>query len=282
MNEQEPASPPEPIPLESARRRRQGKRGSARWDIAGVAQQLRTEATPIEDALLGAGSRLLIGMTSTPVLALELYPQAAASRIRVEGVLLELSGIAPPAPAKEPMASDAESVLLQGGPAANDLRIGLSAEGEVSLFVAPHLALKLAPMDSEMAARKVVSESAPAGDSPAEKPDAAEARGERGEDQRVTVTGRAGADPQFRTTPKGVLIGSFPLAERQAEDVTIWHRVLAFGDRAENLQGAVKKGQAVQVIGYVHEREAPGSDGQPKIIREIYAAAVRDPKGPSQ
>ncbi len=110
---------------------------------------------------------------------------------------------------------------------------------------------------------------APAPDQPA--PAAAQAEAKR----RVTLVGRVGAVPAFGTTPKGQPKLTFPLAVHPDSETTEWHTVLAFGKRAEQLRGQVKKGDAVEVVGYVHTSEVRGRDGKPKTVAEIYAAAVR-------
>jgi hypothetical protein len=94
------------------------------------------------------------------------------------------------------------------------------------------------------------------------------------EQVRLNLTGRVGADPSFRTTPKGTLVGRFPLAIHNPDNTTNWEQVLTFNARAEKLKDTLHKGDAVQVVGYMHERKGKGRDGQPKTIRELYAVTV--------
>ena len=94
------------------------------------------------------------------------------------------------------------------------------------------------------------------------------------EKRRVVLTGRVGATPAFRTTPKGQTIAQFPLGVHPAPDVTEWHTILAFGERAEQLRGTLTKGEPVEVIGYQHERTIKSRNGQTKLVTEIYATAV--------
>lgn len=61
------------------------------------------------------------------------------------------------------------------------------------------------------------------------------------EQERLSLTGRVGADPTFRTTPKGTLIGRFPLAVHQPDNSTIWWPVLALNARAEKLRDALRR-----------------------------------------
>jgi hypothetical protein len=97
------------------------------------------------------------------------------------------------------------------------------------------------------------------------------------EQERVQLSGRVGADPTFRTTPKGTLIGRFPLAVRNADDSTTWFPVLAFNQRAERLKDVVERGAPVNVVGYVHEREGRTRDGKPRMVQEVYAVTVTRP-----
>ena len=95
---------------------------------------------------------------------------------------------------------------------------------------------------------------------------------------RVSLSGRLGADPNFRTTPTGTLIARFPLAVHEDDKTTTWYPVLAFNDRAEKLRGLLKRGDPVSVVGYIHERDAKTKDGQPHKVTELYAVTVTPPK----
>jgi hypothetical protein len=100
------------------------------------------------------------------------------------------------------------------------------------------------------------------------------------EEERVELTGRLGYTPKFRTTPKGTRVGKFSLAVHLEDGSTTWHTVLAFAARAHKLEqrvtaGELPKGREVDVIGYAHTREQQGKNGKTRIVREIYAAAVK-------
>jgi single-stranded DNA-binding protein len=96
--------------------------------------------------------------------------------------------------------------------------------------------------------------------------------------ERVTLRGRVGAAVRQRTTSKGTFIAKFPFATHAVEeDATTWYEVVAFQERARKLVALqLKRGEAVQVIGYLHETSSPAKDGKPESLkREIYAAAVK-------
>ncbi|GEM_PF-2114590 len=257
MKEGEPQPLPEPIPIDKARKRRGPKRGKERWDIDLLAFHLKTQPVPVQDPELGAGSRLVMGLGNPPVTALELFPEKSAARVFCQGLRIEVSQIAPVLPDAE-VPSDEESISLINRTNGNDLRLGFSAQGDVSLFIAPHQAL-----EAEPSTRALPS----SGDE-----ETAEQSREKEGQTRVAIQGRLGADPTFRTSAKGTLIARFPLAERQ-EEATLWHQVLAFGTLAEQHREALKKGQSIEVIGYLHER--PAKNKPDRMVQEIYAALIR-------
>lgn len=92
---------------------------------------------------------------------------------------------------------------------------------------------------------------------------------------RLSLGGRLGRAPSFRTTRSGRLIASFPLAVRDEAGETTWHTVLAFDERAEQLRDQVAKGQYVEVVGYLHQRERTTRSGQTRVIEEVYATVIK-------
>lgn len=134
--------------------------------------------------------------------------------------------------------------------------------------------------------RRPGPDSSPPDTSPAAGPDAAPTCGPRTADTptkeqqpRLQLTGRLGRDPSFRTSPRGTLVGRFPLAVHTEDGTTTWHAILAFGERAKQLQhrtetGELAKGQEVNLIGYQHTRAQPTREGGTKTVTEIYAVAV--------
>lgn len=108
-------------------------------------------------------------------------------------------------------------------------------------------------------------------------PETAAQNAEQEERERVTLVGRIGHKPQFRTTPKGTLVGSFSLGVHPEPGQTEWHKVVTFGKRAEKLQeSGLSKGDEVEVVGYPHERERRNQKtGEVKTVTELYAAVVK-------
>src|SRR6185436_18957762 len=97
------------------------------------------------------------------------------------------------------------------------------------------------------------------------------------EQERVTLRGRIGKVPTFRTTGRrGLLVGSFPLAVHPDLEQTVWHTILVFGDRAGKLKEKnLAAGQEIEIVGYPHEREVQTRAGGKKTVTEIYATAIR-------
>jgi len=77
-----------------------------------------------------------------------------------------------------------------------------------------------------------------------------------------------------RQTPKGQDLARFALAIPTENDAVRYETILVFGKRVRAVQ-EFQKGDAVEVIGYLHEREVTGRDGTKKIRREVYATVVR-------
>jgi len=100
------------------------------------------------------------------------------------------------------------------------------------------------------------------------------------ERQRVKLVGRLGRTPTVRETAGGKLVGKFPLAVHLDDGTTKWHNIVAFGERAAALKarteaGELLKGNEIEVVGYLHEREYQGKDGTTKTAQEIYSVAVK-------
>ncbi len=101
------------------------------------------------------------------------------------------------------------------------------------------------------------------------------AASEAGEQPRIALSGRIGAQPHFRTTSQGTDILGFPLAVHDQPGKTQWHAIRVFGERARALRNSLLKGQTVEVVGYTHLRERTRRTGETETKEEVYAAAVR-------
>lgn len=102
---------------------------------------------------------------------------------------------------------------------------------------------------------------------------------------KVTVTGRLGADPEMRFTPNGVPVASFRMAvnrpvsrtegaANERRDDTDWFNVVAWQRLAEFCNQYLTKGRRVLVEGRLQTRSWEGQDGQRRYATEIIASEV--------
>jgi len=89
-------------------------------------------------------------------------------------------------------------------------------------------------------------------------------------DPRLVLRGNVGRSPRLHTSPKGQLIAEFPLGVHSDDETTTWHTVVAFGPRAERVRDALKRGDAVEVIGYLRQRQKRQADGRARTVQEIW------------
>jgi len=101
-----------------------------------------------------------------------------------------------------------------------------------------------------------------------------EPAGPREASPRINFTGRLGTHVMVRQTQKGQDLARFALAIPTENDAVRYETIMVFGKRVRAVQ-EFQKGDAVEVIGYLHEREVTGRDGTKKMRRELYATVVR-------
>jgi single-strand DNA-binding protein len=109
--------------------------------------------------------------------------------------------------------------------------------------------------------------------------------------QEVTFEGFVGRDAESRYTPKGKMVTSFSLGvgdgykgeDGQYVDRTLWVRVSVWGEKAEQLNGKIKKGMKVRVHGKLTFDEKTGnprtyeSNGVTKASFEMVAFGIKLP-----
>lgn len=267
------------------------------WSVETIAEFLNVAPERTEDIAFGGGVRFAAGDPDDPT-TLELFSAASSARITTMDAQITLRRIEPPEVEGVQLVFERKS---EGG---KGLRTIVGASGEVTLIQNVHAWLPQSnvpetaktPRAAERSAREATLERAVemlvdaldrcAGDEPTcphcgpARTFAAEVlerqpKQPQPEQERLTVTGRVGAELSFRTTRNGVLIARFPVAVHREDGGTTWETVVVFGKKAERLRGALRKGQAVEVVGYPHDREVPKRDGGVKTVHEIYGAVVR-------
>jgi single-strand DNA-binding protein len=100
---------------------------------------------------------------------------------------------------------------------------------------------------------------------------------------KVMIIGNLGSDPEMRYTPNGRAVTQFNVAVNQSTknqqtgewvEETDWFRVTVWGDRAERMAEALRKGNKVFVEGRFRTRQFEGRDGQTRTALEITADSI--------
>ncbi|MFA5138413.1 MAG: single-stranded DNA-binding protein [Elusimicrobiota bacterium] len=99
----------------------------------------------------------------------------------------------------------------------------------------------------------------------------------------VLLSGRLGADPDFRATQSGRFVCHFRMAaSRNYKDKSgdwkeevAWVPVSIWGEAAERLKDRLKKGSPVHVEGRLKSREYEDKSGQKRQVLEIEARRVQ-------
>lgn len=99
---------------------------------------------------------------------------------------------------------------------------------------------------------------------------------------KVMLLGRLGRDPEKKYTNSGIAVCNFSLATSESvkkgnswEDKTEWHKIVVFGNQAENVSKFVKKGSLVFVEGRIQSRSYQDKDGNEKFVTEIVSNLIR-------
>ena len=104
---------------------------------------------------------------------------------------------------------------------------------------------------------------------------------------KVMLIGRLGRDPEIRYSANNTPICNFSLATSDRirkgdnfEEKTEWHRIVVFGNQAENASKFLKKGSLVFVDGKIQSRTYQDKDGNERTVVEIIANSLNflDPK----
>ena len=100
---------------------------------------------------------------------------------------------------------------------------------------------------------------------------------------KVILVGRLGRDPETRYTGGGQAVANFSVAtdetykdrngERQKR--TEWHRIVAWGKKAEFAQQYLKKGSLIYIEGSIRSSEWQDKEGQKRTKVEIIASEFR-------
>ena len=100
---------------------------------------------------------------------------------------------------------------------------------------------------------------------------------------KVILVGRLGRDPETRFTSGGQAVANFSVAtdetykDRNGEKQkrTEWHKIVAWGKKAEFAQQYLKKGSLIYIEGSLRSSEWQDKEGQKRTKVEIIASEFR-------
>jgi len=106
---------------------------------------------------------------------------------------------------------------------------------------------------------------------------------------KVILIGNLGADPEVRYAQSGTAVANFRMATTEVrrkqdgdkEELTEWHRVVAFGRLAEICGEYLSKGSKVYIEGRIQTRKWEDRDGNTRCTTEIVARDMKmlSPRG---
>ncbi|HDF1342793.1 TPA: single-stranded DNA-binding protein [Staphylococcus aureus] len=107
---------------------------------------------------------------------------------------------------------------------------------------------------------------------------------------RAVLVGRLTKDPELRSAPNGVNVGTFTLAvnrtftNAQGEREADFINVVVFKKQAENVKNYLSKGSLAGVDGRLQTRSYENKDGQRVFVTEVVADSVQflEPKNNNQ
>lgn len=100
---------------------------------------------------------------------------------------------------------------------------------------------------------------------------------------QVFIIGRLGKDPEGRSFPDGGMLTSMSIATSQKwsdkfgnqQEVTEWHRVIAYNRLADFCMMKLNKGKSVYIEGSLRHRQYQDNYGIIRYITEIEAKMVQ-------
>jgi len=99
---------------------------------------------------------------------------------------------------------------------------------------------------------------------------------------KVILIGRLGRDPDDRVTTGGTRVSNFTVATNRfrngdgegTQEITDWHRIVAFGKTAEHCNQYLKRGRLVCIEGSLQTRSWEKPPGEKHYMTEVIAARV--------
>jgi single-strand DNA-binding protein len=100
---------------------------------------------------------------------------------------------------------------------------------------------------------------------------------------KVILIGHLGKDPEERVTAGGTRVANFSMATNHfrpangngaAQEITEWHRIVAFGKSAEVCNQYLKKGRQICVEGSLQTRSWEKPPGERHYMTEVVATRI--------
>lgn len=100
---------------------------------------------------------------------------------------------------------------------------------------------------------------------------------------KVILIGNLGGDPEKRFTGSGAAVTTFNIAttdrwtdkQGQKQERTEWHRVVVWGQQAENCAQYLSKGRPVYIEGRLQTRQWDDKSGNKRYTTEVVAQRVQ-------
>lgn len=107
---------------------------------------------------------------------------------------------------------------------------------------------------------------------------------------KVILVGHLGADPEVRMTNSGKEVANLRLATSESfkkqdgsfEEKTEWHRLVAWGKKAQVVKEYLKKGRQIYVEGKLHSHKWEDREGKPRWSTEVLADRIMFLGGPRE
>jgi hypothetical protein len=236
------------------------------FDASKVGEALGAEPRTMRDVAHGDGEALTVGEA-----VLEVYRDAGVARVTTADARIELFRV-------PDYTISGERVVFEQGDQDNRSRLQVRADGKVAF----HPVLRATELSTANETAGGGRQDSPALTTTPERTtttaNTIPPTAERQELPQLQLQGRLGRDPWYSDQGDEPAAG-FPLAVNNDQGQTTWHRVVVFGETAQQLheartKGQIKKGRLVDVTGQIVVREEPKASGGVRKTAELHATSV--------
>jgi hypothetical protein len=237
------------------------------FDAQAAGEALGAEPRTTRDVAHGDGQAIDVGDAT-----LEVYRDAGVARVTTPDARIELFRV-------PNYSINGDRVIFEQGTGDNRTRLRLRADGKVAFQ--PVLRATELPTTSGTTTdgEQPPTTASALSERTTRLPDTATSTAPEGkEPPQQQLTGRLGNDPWYIPRDEGPVAG-FPLAVHDEQDKTTWHKVVVFGETAEQMNagrqtGQFKKGRLVQLSGTPVTRQEDNGKGGTRTVKEFHATSV--------